>query len=59
MNQQGVQAPGLAAALESLDLKTEGNVAKLSFRVPQEQIEKLMQSHKHPARVRPVAHRTK
>ena len=59
MNQQGAQAPGLAAALESLDLKTEGNVAKLSFRVPQEQIEKLMQSHQHPARVRPVAHRIK
>lgn len=59
MNQQGAQAPGLAAALESLDLKTEGNVAKLSFRVPQDQIEQLMQSHQHPARIRPVAHRAK
>jgi hypothetical protein len=59
MNQQGPQAPGLAAALESLDLKTEGNVARLSFRVPQDQIERLMQSHQHPARLRPVAHHTK
>jgi hypothetical protein len=59
MNQQGAQAPGLAAALESLDLKTDGNVARLSFRVPQDQIERLMQSHQHPARLRPVAHHTK
>jgi hypothetical protein len=59
MNQQGVQAPGLAAALESLDLKTDGNITKVSFRVPEDQIEKLMQSHQHPARVRPVAHHSK
>jgi hypothetical protein len=33
-------------------------VAKVSFHVPEDQIEKLMQSHEHPARVRPVAHHT-
>ena len=59
MNQQGVQAPGLAAALETLDLKTEGKVAKVSFRVPEAQLEQMMQSHQRPARVRPVVHRTK
>ncbi|MEN6603767.1 MAG: hypothetical protein ABFD86_15260, partial [Bryobacteraceae bacterium] len=39
MNREGVQAPGLAAALETLDLKTEGKVAKVSFRVPEAQLE--------------------
>jgi hypothetical protein len=59
MNQQSPQPPGLAAVLESLDLKTEGNVARISFRVPEAQIELLMQSHQHPAHIHPVVHRAK
>jgi hypothetical protein len=59
MNREGVQAPGLAAALETLDLRTEGKVAKVSFRVPEAQLEQMMQSHPRPARVRPVLHRTR
>jgi len=56
MNRQdATQAPALAAALETLDLKTEGTTTKISFRIPEDQLEKLLQSHPRPARVRPVA----